>query len=152
MKTNRSSSMLKGLFLALLATGTSSGLARAQAVQGKFTLPFEVQWGRAPLPAGDYSFKIESTAMPALVTVRQTSHGGKAAIVMAQSQNPEGGSGQSALTVVRGGGKQIVRSLYLAEIGTIFFYATPKDSGKLLAQGPVLIQRIPVTTGLAAGK
>jgi len=47
------------LFLAGLATAGNA----QNAVQGKFTLPFETHWGGATLPAGDYTLRCHPQAI-----------------------------------------------------------------------------------------
>lgn len=46
MTNTRTSTLIRVVFLALLATVISAGLLSAEDFQGKFTLPFEAKWGR----------------------------------------------------------------------------------------------------------
>ena len=49
----------------LIAICASASSASAQnAFQGKFTLPNDVRWANATLPAGDYSFSLSSRQCP----------------------------------------------------------------------------------------
>ena len=57
--------------LGLIAATVSAMPASAQAAfKGSFTLTSDVRWGQANLPAGDYTFTLESSAMPARIVVR----------------------------------------------------------------------------------
>ena len=65
MNTNRSFSLVRILALAAGVLCLSASLASAQsAMKGEFTLPFEVHWGKAVLPAGQYSFNLPTTSAP----------------------------------------------------------------------------------------
>ena len=63
--------------LLLLAGSLCVGRLTAQAGEpvsaGKFTLPFEVRWGQAILPAGDYTYTLNSATFSGVVTVRGNS-------------------------------------------------------------------------------
>jgi len=63
--------------LLLLAGSLCVGRLTAQAGEavsaGKFTLPFEVRWGQAILPAGDYTYTLNSATFSGVLTVRGNS-------------------------------------------------------------------------------
>ena len=144
MKTNRSSRMARNVVLALAGAFIFAGTVNAQgpACQGKFTLPFEAQWGPVSLPAGDYAFTLDSTAMGSrVVTVVQGQR--KVAMVMAQGRSHGDSAKASALIVTRSGGRARIQALHLDELGD-FFYSAPKAEGLQMASAPQLIQRIPV--------
>ena len=146
MKTNQSSRMVKNLALALVGVFIFAGAVNAQepACQGKFTLPFEAQWGEVTLPAGDYAFTLHSTALGSrIVTVVQGQR--KVAMVMAQGRSHGDSAKASALIVTRSGGRARIHALHLAELGD-FFYGAPKAEGLQMASTPQLIQRIPIST------
>jgi hypothetical protein len=130
--------------VALLATVVSAGLLSAEDTIGTFTLPFEAKWGQAILPAGDYSFKLNTASYPSIATVRQGQR--SAAFIMANAGLTRGKvDGPSALIIVRRGRTGFVRALRLAEVGATLEYLPPKGERQMLAQGPVLIQRIAVS-------
>ena len=52
---------LKLAVAAAIVTGVSVGSARAQSLKATFTLPYEVQWGKAVLPAGPYTVTAPSS-------------------------------------------------------------------------------------------
>lgn len=152
MNSTRSFSFKRCLTFALLSACIAAGVAGAQhspaIYEGKFTLPFETRWGKAVLPAGDYTFTVDSTALPATVTVHSVRESKTAPMIMAQAISQHGTSGQSSLIVARNSGKGVVRGLQLAELGLDFEYAMPRGM-QLVAEAPQLFQRIGVS---AAGK
>lgn len=110
--------------------------------KGTFTLPFETRWGTAVLPPGDYTLSVHSTALPARVMVR-----GKdgSSLIFAEALATRRGSNHSTLFVVRNARQGLVRSLYVVELGMMFYYATPKSERTLIAEGPELIHLVAVT-------
>jgi hypothetical protein len=147
MKSTRSLKSVRILLLAVLAAGLSASLARAQEYEGKFTLPFEAHWGTAVLPAGDYSFRVNPGEEPCMALVIQGRQG--LALIMANSAAKGEVAGSTALIAVRSAGSYRIRALRLAEAGVVLEYSPPKAERQLLAQQPVLLQRVPV---IAAGK
>jgi hypothetical protein len=109
---------------------------------------FETRWGGAVLPAGDYTLTVDSTALPATVTVHSVRQSKTAPMIMAQAISQHGASGQSSLIIARNSGKGVVRGLQLVELGLDFEYAMPRGM-QLVAEAPQLFQRIGVS---AAGK
>jgi hypothetical protein len=126
----------------LIAICASASSATAQnAFQGKFTLPNDVRWANASLPAGDYTFSLSSTAMSGRVFL-QGPNGGAFILTSVTDQHNEGNS--SKLTIEHRGGISFVRSMYLADVGVELTYPAPKTSKKdvELAQGPVSTEQV----------
>ena len=146
MKTNRSSRMVRNLVLTLAGAFIFAGTLSAQepACEGRFTLPFDAQWGDVTLPTGDYAFRLESTALGShIVTVVQGQR--RVAMVMAQAKSQGDSARASALIVTRSGGHARIDALHLVELSD-FFFSAPKAKGLQTASAPQLIQRIPVST------
>jgi hypothetical protein len=138
--------VVRNLVLILAGAFVFAGTVRAQepTCEGKFTLPFEAQWGSVTLPAGGYAFTLNSTAVGSrVVTVVRDQQ--KVAIVMAQGRSKSDSTKASALIVTRSGGRARIDALHLAEVGD-FFYVAPKAEGLQTASTPQFIQRIPVST------
>ena len=133
--------MLVTAALALAAICASAVPASAQAVYaGSFTLPHEVRWQGGTLPAGDYTFRMDSKAAPAWIKLTGP-NGSKFVSAIVADKDDRGG--QSSLTIVRRGSKAFVHNLYLAQIGLRLKYNVPKASnGELIAEGPVTTERI----------
>jgi hypothetical protein len=126
----------------LIAICASASSASAQnAFQGKFTLPNDVRWANATLPAGDYTFSLNSTSMPGRVFL-QGPNGGAFILTSVIDERNEGDS--SKLTIEHRGGIRFVRSMYLAELGVELTYRTPKTPKQdvELAQGPVSTEQL----------
>ena len=164
--------IIRVVFLAVLGTALSAGVLRAEDYKGSFTLPFEVRWGTAVLPAGDYTFTMDTDKGSNLATIR----GDKvAAMIIANGTSNRQFSGRSSLVLARRGRTGVIRELHLAipglkasasrqdvrvydrgklvsnvatqtptEGGIVFIYSPPKGEPSMLAQTPELIQRIPV--------
>ena len=147
MKSTRSLKSVRILLLAVLAAGLSASLASAQDYEGKFTLPFEARWGKAVLPPGDYTFRVDPNQAPCMVSVSQ----GRQIVAFILTSDTSRGevAGSSALIAVRSAGSYRIRALQLAEPGMVLEYSPPKAERQILAQQPVLFQRLPV---IAAGK
>jgi hypothetical protein len=147
MKSTRTLKSVRILLLAVLAAALSASLASAQDYEGKFTLPFEARWGKAVLPAGNYSFRVNPSQDPCVVSV---SHGRQIVAFILTSATSKGEvAGSSALIAVRSAGSYRIRALRLAERGVVPEYNPPKAERQIVAQQPVLFQRVPV---IAAGK
>lgn len=143
MKTNRTFCMAKTLMLAIAALCWSASLATAQsAARGEFTLPSEVRWGRAVLPAGHYSFDLTSDHPPEIIRV---SGEGKHALIMAQGTGDFQPSTDSALVLVQNGDGLVVRSLRLGPLGITLDYAAHKGERKAMAMAPERTQPVAVT-------
>jgi hypothetical protein len=147
MKSTRSLKSVRILLLAVLAAGLSASLASAQEYEGKFTLPYEARWGKAVLPAGDYSFRVNPSRDSCITLVSQGRRG--VALILTSKTTRGEVAGSSALITVRSPGSYRIRALRLAEAGMVLEYMPPKAERQLVAQQPVLFQRVPV---IAVGK
>jgi hypothetical protein len=109
------------------------------AFQGSFTLAHQVQWQNATLPAGDYTFQIESFSAPSRITI----HGPNGYQFITAMVADQKSSERSMLLVQQRNGKSVVSDLYLAEVGRCLRYAVPKSREDAeLAQGPATTERI----------
>jgi hypothetical protein len=140
MKTNRIRTLAVAA-IGLLAACVYAAPAQAiPAVQGKFTLPNEIRWQDTVLPAGDYSFSMESASLPAQILLRGPNG---ALFVMPAGRSEDRSAQQSSLTIVRRGEWGYVREIYLAPLGVHFTFTTPKvPKDQLLAQGPETTERV----------
>ena len=128
--------------LGLIAICASASSASAQnAFQGKFTLPNDVRWANASLPAGDYTFSVSSTTMSGWVVL----HGPNGPAFILTSVTDKRNEGDSSkLTIEHRGSISFVRSMYLADLGVELRYGAPKTSKKdvEIAQGPAPIEQV----------
>jgi hypothetical protein len=133
----RCSSLVRFSGLALLAACFVAGHANAQVFQGKFTLPFQARWGQATLPAGDYSFKLDSVDP----TLPLAIYRGRNCVGMIVAQSYEKTySGNAELTVEQ----STVRTLRLPEIGIILQFAPHRPKQLTAPDERQLAQLVPV--------
>ena len=127
--------------VALAAISTSAPRAAAQAAAaGSFTLSHEVRWQASTLPAGDYTFTMDSAASPVRIKLHGP-NGYEFVLAMVADNSVSGES--SSLTIERRDGSPFVRELYLAPIGLRLKYHVPKASKESeLARGPVTTEQI----------
>ncbi len=126
MKTMLNTTAAKLLLATLAATCLIAAAANAAPVySGKFTLPGEVRWGKAVLPAGEYVLTLESPSLPALVCIRAT-NGKTSAFVMPVGISPSHTNRSSALIIARRGNQRIVQALRLAEQELVLRYVPQK--------------------------
>jgi len=143
MNMNRSLRLVKFAVLALVTACFGASLANAQEVQGTFNLPFEVNWGQAVLPPGNYSITPDSAPGFPAHTVSIRGENNMACIIMPLVLD-HSVSGKSALIVERHGDSGTVRALRLPDAGLVIYYPAAKAKRQILAQAPALIQRLPI--------
>src|SRR5215472_9504971 len=126
MKTMINSRRIAGVVLAIVAVLTCSGLASAQAATvGAFVLPFDVQWNGATLPAGQYTFTLQSVQFGGLLLIRDAHGNGKMLVVTdGIGVRPK----HNSLTIVRRKGNWYVASLALEPIDTTLKYSVPSQT------------------------
>jgi hypothetical protein len=108
------------LAVAALAVGVLANSASASTrVRGTFTLPYDVRWGQALLPAGNYEIRIDGTGKPALLS---TSTGKAVALVMARFEDSALTDQPTSLQVTRGEHERTVRSFNWREGNKVFVY------------------------------
>jgi hypothetical protein len=113
------------LFVAVILTaGLCVAWANAQSgsgfliYSGNFTLPHEVHWGKAVLPAGEYSIRMDSSRSPALVRSKD----GKTTAFTPMPITNDGNKGPAALLIAARGDDREVLYLNLPAIGSSLVY------------------------------
>lgn len=159
MKTIRGLMTLAALSVMVLALGATGAKGQANYsthFAGTFTLPFEAQWGKMTLPAGDYTLQYGLNDIGhGLVVVRGAAKGSPYGSIIAGPLG-ETSAKQNAIVCVRDGNTLIVRALDMPSIGQSVDFTLPPGAklvahnGKRggyaqLAEAPMLIQRIPIT-------
>jgi hypothetical protein len=121
MNRSKSFSTIQLLMLGFLICFLRAGVANAAPLyKGRFTLPYEVRWGQAVLPAGDYLLKFQDIGLRVFVVIRDAKSG-KDVAFLAPLTNSDA-KGASGLLVAAEGNQRVVRSLRLAELGEVFDY------------------------------
>lgn len=120
--------------LLLLSILTGAVAANGQdALHGKFQLSSEVRWGEAVLPAGEYSFVLESTQRPLKVVIYPADRKTGAMVIASAFENARPGG--SYLFITENGSRGIVRSMNLPQLGMSLIYEplTQRDRETLYA-------------------
>ena len=135
--------VLRVIFGVLLATSLFSAAANAHPTfAGKFTLPYEVHWGQAVLPAGDYYIRMSATQPLAVIT----SVSGNMGVFTQAPKVADSEPGGRCLTITNLGNERRVRSLNLPEIGKIIIFAPlSKNEREILAKAGQ-VSTVPVVT------
>lgn len=135
MKNLRNFVMLFTIALAAVAANAQS------ALHGKFQLTSETRWGKAVLPAGEYSLTIESAAQPMRIVI-QSADGKTGAIAVAASSF-DSAAGGNYLVITGTGADREVRSMNLPQLGTSLIYKplTARERETLYARAS---QSVPV--------
>ena len=123
MQKKASLTVLK-LAVAAIAICLSVRPASAQSLNASFTLPYEVHWGQAVLPAGSYTITFDSLHRPALVRSGKEGR----AIVMAVTINEAMKDQPSGLLITRIENGYDVRYLNLREENVSLGYHLFKES------------------------
>jgi len=101
-----------------LAICAFTATANAQSVTGRFTLPYEVHWGTATLPAGDYRISMDSLNTATLVQSANSNIS-----FYTRMPVPQGSTkGPASLLITSFQGEHRVRSLNLPEFGRSLIY------------------------------
>ena len=137
--------------------GVRAQSLRTANLSGAFTLPFNAQWGAASLPPGEYKLYYGHSyeGGPAMVEVVGKENRAPHAMILAQIVSDATGT-KNALVCVREGDAGIIRALELPQIGKAIKFYMPRGARLIaqrhnanknvqIAEGPMLIQRIPVT-------
>ena len=134
---NAKATMLLVVFALISVAGAS---AQTGVFSGKFTLPYQVRWGDAMLPAGDYSIRFSSIHSPA--TIHSMDGKVSAYVFTARSQDSE--KGPSSLTIVTRGNERRVASMNLPEARVSLVYSPLTNAEReSLAKGNQ-IQSVPL--------
>jgi hypothetical protein len=146
MKTRIStqhSTSVKLILGLLFATCVFTAAANAQPTfEGKFTLPYEVRWNHAVLPAGEYFIQLDAKGMPAVLISKATGRSVNTIVPIVD----DGEKGSAHLTVTIRGSERVVRSVNLPQIGKslVFEPLTPTEREMLAKAGK--IEAVPVIT------
>jgi hypothetical protein len=129
----------------LLATCAFAAAANAQSFSAKFTLPYEVHWGKNIFPAGNYTLSMNLLTHVALVQSANGGTQGFTPIPITASSD----KGATELSVMGRGDKRIVRSLNLPARGISLIYLPASDAEREILAKSDRVQSVPVIT---AGK
>jgi len=126
----------------LLTVCALAAAANAQTYSAKFTLPFEVHWGKILLPAGDYTISMNSLTNVALVQSANGKTAGFTPIPITASND----QGTTALSVMVRGNERIVRSLNLPARGVALIYQPASSAEREMLAKADGVLTVPVIT------
>ena len=117
------SAMMVAVLLAATCFHVSVAAAAPAAFQGRFKLPHEVRWGKAVLPPGEYSLRVEYSGPATLVTIGEAKSGKTIAfLVSVASEGNKDRKEESALLIGARDGRPTVHSLRLSELQTVLTF------------------------------
>jgi len=131
---------MRTITLAVVLGGLSVGAAQAQSYTARVTLPYEVRWGAASLPAGDYSLALDSVA--GSLRVIDASRRIRA-LVRGVPDSPTAKQ-PASLLITRDGNERTVRSLNCPVWGYKFVYKPISRAERTLLAGGDLAETVPV--------
>jgi hypothetical protein len=108
------------LLTSLFFVGTALAQGQSPAYVGKFTLTYQIHWGKSVLQPGNYTITIKSIRTPIIALIRKAD-GDPVTNVMSggRSRNTNGVNG---LLIEEKDGQLIVHSLALADLGMVLIY------------------------------
>jgi len=121
MKPSIASMIRRMLFVSLLTLFASSVL-NAEQVKGSFTLPFDAYWGDILLPAGHYTFSLDTTGANPVVI-----HPGlRSRYVKFGFSEALHSPAKSQLVIVHTADRAMVNAVYISELKTAFWFKVPE--------------------------
>ena len=120
--------------LSLSALAAMPGSASAQSARGLFTLPHEVTWQGAYVPAGKYEFSLDAKGPSQLMTVRRVD-GGHASFMLLINNTSTAKGEIDRLILVSREGKRFVQSMELPEYGLTMHFAVPAEGAEMALAG-----------------
>ena len=107
---------------------------------GKVVLPYEVTWGNAVLPAGEYYFRVNSNNTPVII---KSARGMKS--IFAPVPVIEGSeAGGNRILVTTSGGQHIVRELNSPSLGVTYVFAPLSKAERETMAKSNQVETIPV--------
>lgn len=104
--------------------------AQSTVLSGTFTLPYQVRWGQAMLPAGQYSIRFTSMRLQATIY----SMDGKIALFVFTARSADSEQGPSSLTIVTRENERRVASMNLpsAHVSLVYSPLTKAEREELV--------------------
>jgi hypothetical protein len=136
-------STVKMILGVLFATCAFTAAANAQpSFVGKFTLPYEVQWNHAVLPAGEYTIEVDAKGMPAILHSSSTGNSAYTNTPILADRE----MGPASLTVTIRGNERRVRSVNLPQISKSLVFEPLTATEREMFARAGQIDSVPVIT------
>ena len=117
--------------LTLSALNFAPTLATAQDEGGSFTLPHEVRWQSATVPAGDYRFTVQAVGPSELLKLRKISGAPASFMLMVNDANVQTSSEAARLEIKSEAGIRYVSSMSLPDFELTLHFAVPRSAGDM---------------------
>jgi hypothetical protein len=145
MTHNRFFTSMRNLLLIGLFMVFSTNVLKAEPLKGSFFLPFDAYWSGVLLPAGQYSFVIDSTGREPIEL--RTSEGKTIFRIVAYTDKLNTHA-DSQLVIARGAKEAMIHVLYVADVNTAYHFTVPhryEVTSRIIASssGPAGIVHIP---------
>ncbi|MGA7928499.1 MAG: hypothetical protein WCA20_21210 [Candidatus Sulfotelmatobacter sp.] len=115
--------------LTLSALNLAPSLASAQDAAGTFTLPHEVHWQNAVVPAGKYRFTIASHGPAEMLTLCKIGGSGAGFMMLVvDTEDSKPSSDVSELVMVPRSSGSFVSTMQLPEFGVTLHFAVPAET------------------------
>ena len=121
--------------LTLSALNFAPSLASAQDAAGTFTLPHEVHWQNAVVPAGNYRFTIASGGPSEMLTLRKIGGSGAGFMMLVVDTEVSKPSDVSELVMVPRPTGSFVSTMQLPEFGVTLHFAVPAETREVAQTG-----------------
>jgi hypothetical protein len=120
--------------LVLSALNFAPSFASAQDEGGNFTLPHEVYWQGAIVPAGEYSFTLQSMGPSEMLMLRKISGASASFMLMANDTDVIGDADTARLIIAAKDGVRYISRLSLPQFEVTLHFAVPRVTGKEIAE------------------
>lgn len=129
MQSTKKTRMLLGIAWIAVAAGSLGAAQGPTDLVGSFTLPSQVRWQTAVLPAGSYKFTMDRNGSNTMITIRQGTKG--VAMIVLQAFSEASTQGKSSMLIV----DHRVRSLHLAPAGATYVFPAHRNERERLEVG-----------------
>lgn len=128
--------LYSGLLALSIMSLAPSGASAQELAHGKFTLPHEVHWQNAVIPAGDYLFSLAGNGASGMLTLSKTTDAQGGFMILVNDIDDFAVSGANQLVIDSTPNGSYVRSLELPKFGVTLHFVVPSSgSEKPIARG-----------------
>jgi hypothetical protein len=111
---------LAALLTSLFFVGTALAQGQSPAYVGKFTLTYQIHWGKSVLQPGNYTIMFKSRGTPIIASIYNVD--GNAVTFVMSGARSGNTNGMNALLIKEKDGQLRVHSLALADLGMVLIY------------------------------
>ena len=117
--------------LVLTSLNFAPSLASAQEpASGRFTLPHDVHWGKANVPAGDYRFSYSYNGISGVLALSKLDGARKGYLLLVHDAEETSLSGPSRLVLNTTSDGSYVSSMQLPEFGMTLYFPVPSQTSE----------------------